>query len=455
MEAEAVLAKHGMAVTSIPHEVQVVMATSGLTHEIRLQSEETRPKVHQRKIVDAVGMYTPSETEEHLVSNPSTDDGQAPKTDDPSSLGAQTPAQNNAARRYVSPDAGIDLLTLLSAPSDTPRPLRNIYEAVAAAVFDASNLQHDIALKGCSPLDFEPRAVGLATAWRSARDKLFCQEIWFVANAEDAFRCFVQVLREVERINHACGHFILADHSAEPPDPLFRDYYFGDGCQPCEIHQCPPFMGDVRSYFASLPSIDQRGLLMQMRHVTARASYNLSQHQNPLASTTGPENQKFGTHEAHEVPPPTDSRTAGSQGPPVHRTEGPPVPAKAMASVRMTVAEANGRAMQIARRMGDEFFLLSERKQAKQIGCSWTTWSRTDFYRGAKNKKVSLAKQIVKGHTPSSPPVVRLTDSLQAVTGEGNRDEVLNKLIAEQEADLEPSPLDQSSQKRIHSRKRL
>jgi hypothetical protein len=363
------------------------------------------------------------------------------------------PAQSAAQERsFIRPDTGLDLATLLSAPIGTPQPLRNVYAAVAAAVYDASNLQHEIALKDCSPLDFKALAFGLATAWRTARNKLLREERWFAVNAGEAFCCFVQVLGEVGRINHACGHVVLADQSADPPDPLIRDYYFGDGCEPCAAPQCNSFQGDVRSYFASLPSIDERQLLMQTRQATAKAAYHLTQSQNSLPSTISAENQKSDTH---EVPPPANSCTVRSQSPRVHRTEGLPVRARAAASVRMTVAEANEKAMEIARRIGQEFFLLSERKQAKRIGCSWKTWTKTDFYQGAKNKKAHLARQIVRGHSPKSPPVVGLSDTLQAVTGEGERDEVLNGLIAEHKADFEPSPLEQTSQKRIRSRKRL
>jgi hypothetical protein len=54
---------------------------------------------------------------------------------------------------------------------------------------------------------------------------------------------------------------------------------------------------------------------------------------------------------------------------------------------------------------------------------------------------------------------VSLTDKLEAAIGEGKRDEVLNQLIAEQERDNEPSPLDPDPPDgqpiRVQFRKRL
>jgi hypothetical protein len=120
---------------------------------------------------------------------------------------------------------------------------------------------------------------------------------------------------------------------------------------------------------------------------------------------------------------------------------------------RMTVEEANTKAMKLARKMRAGFFALSERQQAKQIGCSWQTWSRTPFYRKAQAKRPAG-----KRSKPPSPKTESLTAGREAVTGEGDKDEVLQQLIAEQEADKEPSPLETAPPNRprkIHSRKRL
>jgi hypothetical protein len=114
---------------------------------------------------------------------------------------------------------------------------------------------------------------------------------------------------------------------------------------------------------------------------------------------------------------------------------------------RMTVEEANRKATDLAKRLKKKFFTLSEREQAKRIGCSWATWKKTTFYQAAKKKLPPRKKGSRKG-------AVSLTDTLQAATGEGGRDEVLNQLIAEQEADGEPSPIDPRPRK-VQSRKRL
>jgi hypothetical protein len=150
---------------------------------------------------------------------------------------------------------------------------------------------------------------------------------------------------------------------------------------------------------------------------------------------------------------------------------------------RMTVEAANKTAMGLARRMKQAFFLLSEREQARQIGCSWTTWARTKFYATVRKKRGRLGRQGAKGKGPVSRPAVSFTGALEAVLGDGEPDEVLNRLIdgerqptgkerkwedlspaeqqellADQEADYEPSSLDDdppgSRPKRVRTRKR-
>jgi hypothetical protein len=57
----------------------------------------------------------------------------------------------------------------------------------------------------------------------------------------------------------------------------------------------------------------------------------------------------------------------------------------------------------------------------------------------------------------AAPKTVSFTPILEAVTGEGERDEVLNQLIAAQKADYEPSPLEddppESRPKKVRSYK--
>jgi hypothetical protein len=121
---------------------------------------------------------------------------------------------------------------------------------------------------------------------------------------------------------------------------------------------------------------------------------------------------------------------------------------------RMTIEEANRKAMDLARKK-KEFFLLSERRQASLIGCACATWRKTPFYKKAKVEKTKVAKRMAEGNLPASTAVVSLTDELEAVTGKGRRDEVLQQLIEEQKADNEPSPLDEDRPKKVHSRKHL
>jgi hypothetical protein len=94
---------------------------------------------------------------------------------------------------------------------------------------------------------------------------------------------------------------------------------------------------------------------------------------------------------------------------------------------RMTVQQANAKAMELAKRMGKAFFALSETAQAVRIGCHWKTWSRTEFYQDAKKK----APPRKKG---SGKAVVSLTDTLEAVAGAGKANDVLEQTIADEDA---------------------
>jgi hypothetical protein len=105
----------------------------------------------------------------------------------------------------------------------------------------------------------------------------------------------------------------------------------------------------------------------------------------------------------------------------------------------MSKEAAGIRARKLADEMGQQFLCLSEAKQAKLIGCSWQTWSRTQFYRELYPEK---AEGKTQGESAQSPRVVSLTKNVEAVRGEGGKDQVLSNLIAEQQADYEPSPLD-------------
>ncbi len=108
----------------------------------------------------------------------------------------------------------------------------------------------------------------------------------------------------------------------------------------------------------------------------------------------------------------------------------------------MTVSEANEKAKTLAKTMKKAFVTLSRREQAKKIGCSFATWKKTRFYQAAETKRPNQKPQ-----KPRAPKAESLTSKREAVTGFGERDEVLKELalkelIAEQRADKEPSPLE-------------
>jgi transposase-like protein len=71
---------------------------------------------------------------------------------------------------------------------------------------------------------------------------------------------------------------------------------------------------------------------------------------------------------------------------------------------------------------------------ARSVGCSVTTllkvpaWQRFSAARHAKRKT-------------RSPATVELSEKVLATQGQGKKDEILNRLIEEQEADFEPSPI--------------
>jgi hypothetical protein len=137
-----------------------------------------------------------------------------------------------------------------------------------------------------------------------------------------------------------------------------------------------------------------------------------------------------------------------------HNAEGGPVERLGRSQVGgMTVEQANQKAQVVAHKLRKAFFALSERQQAEMIGCHWKTWAKTPSYSTLKEKGlVSTEKK------PSPPKTESLTSGREAVIGEGDRDEVLKNLIAELEADKEPSPLENDPpdrQRKVHFRKRM
>jgi hypothetical protein len=95
--------------------------------------------------------------------------------------------------------------------------------------------------------------------------------------------------------------------------------------------------------------------------------------------------------------------------------------------------EADTTARRLADKMGIAFFLLSRRRQAEKIGCHFTTWKKTPFYSDAETRRKELTKQPKKKTIEGPRSAVSFTRELEAVQGEGNRNEVLNGLIEEEE----------------------
>jgi hypothetical protein len=144
---------------------------------------------------------------------------------------------------------------------------------------------------------------------------------------------------------------------------------------------------------------------------------------------------------------PTVLRAQGDEGEPKQdHGKGKEIPAAAKEKrPRMTVEEANREAMELVKQLGQAFFALSENEQARRIGCAWKTWSKTEFFKAARKKREQAGRQRGPGKATGAPPVVSFTSALEVVTGDGEREAVLEKLIAEQEADNEPSPLEDDS----------
>jgi hypothetical protein len=120
-----------------------------------------------------------------------------------------------------------------------------------------------------------------------------------------------------------------------------------------------------------------------------------------------------------------------------------------------TVAEANAIAKALVGSLGGAmFFGASESAQARKIGCHLNTWRKTELYKAAKKQG-----KIKKRKSSQLLTAVKLSDAILASNGNvqrkdrlhKERDSELNKLIAEQERDYEPSPLGDPGKKRLRS----
>jgi hypothetical protein len=119
----------------------------------------------------------------------------------------------------------------------------------------------------------------------------------------------------------------------------------------------------------------------------------------------------------------------------------------------LSVGQADDRAMDLAREMGKEFLALSEREQARKIGCHRRTWRRTPFYQLIQEQRARP-----EAGTPHGPAVQSLSTGVEA--GIGQEDESLQALLNESQADnksdpspLEPDPPDRP--RKVRHRKRL
>ncbi len=107
----------------------------------------------------------------------------------------------------------------------------------------------------------------------------------------------------------------------------------------------------------------------------------------------------------------------------------------------ITADEANKAAMKLAKQ-DPAFVIGGVRDWAAAIRgatgktCSIATIEATRLWR-------ETMKVTGRGRTRGkAPKAVALTDNMESVVGEGGKDEVLKKLIAQQDADYEPSPID-------------
>lgn len=122
----------------------------------------------------------------------------------------------------------------------------------------------------------------------------------------------------------------------------------------------------------------------------------------------------------------------------------------------MSVIDADAKAKALIEKMGAALFCeLPERQQARRIGCSWYTWSRTPTYGTCERKAEKAQRRERMRPNDVARKTVSLTKQIEAMATDGEKNEVLNRLIEQaqgraerwqdlakdQEADFEPSPL--------------
>lgn len=143
---------------------------------------------------------------------------------------------------------------------------------------------------------------------------------------------------------------------------------------------------------------------------------------------------------------------------PLRGDDQPPRTDPASDGRQVCVGEANKRAMRLAKELRAAFFVLSDRKIAKRIGCHVDTWKKTAFYEKSKNRLAGRRK--AKRGQRKATGLGEQADNVTARLSEQARNHArreamdddpdecerkkyeLDTLIAEQEADQELSPLD-------------
>jgi hypothetical protein len=145
----------------------------------------------------------------------------------------------------------------LTAPAGTHSPLREAYEAVANALFDAAEIRR--CPSKIRPM-FEDLARALLAARGTAQGRYAAAELLLQAVADEDGRCAHQeALNTTARINDACGHVML-------------------GIVPFER---------ATAHIQAVPAFDLPGLLGAMRRQTSRATVRLQEAGSRPALQTG------------------------------------------------------------------------------------------------------------------------------------------------------------------------
>ena len=142
----------------------------------------------------------------------------------------------------------------IMAPTGTPSPLREVYAAVAEAVFNAWEARYSPTFDAINAFK-EAIAVPLTNALGNAGTMLAQNEIWLQAHAPEAFAAFQAAMEEAKNINHACGYVILGQVNASPTAYLAAQRPFDayslmgrirkETCLAAARHSQPTSAGDV------------------------------------------------------------------------------------------------------------------------------------------------------------------------------------------------------------------